>query len=148
MLYVAIQGLMIFLSGDVRISVTYGHESSHQCLYDNNDDVTLTCTVNPLTTLIDWYHDTTNIQYCSNLNGNCRPPGGTTTNPRHTFSSSISNGVFTLSINPVIPGTDAGVYKCEHGSAADSDSVTLDACGKFSLYFKNISLMQVMFRSV
>ena len=135
------------VSGDVRMSVAYEQESSHLCLHDN-DDVTLICTVNPLTTLIDWYHDTTSMQYCSNLNGNCRPPGGTENNPRHIFSSSISNGMFTLRINPVSPGTDAGVYKCEHGSAADSDSVTLDACGKFSLYFKNISLMQVMFRSV
>ena len=118
------------VSGDVQISVSYGQESSRQCLHDN-DDVTLTCTVNPLTTLLNWYHDTTNIQYCSNFNGNCRPPGGTTTNPRYTFSSSISNGMVTLRINPVSPGTDAGVYKCEHGGAADSDSVTLDACGKF-----------------
>ena len=134
------------ISGDVQISVSYGQESSHQCLHDN-DDVTLTCRVNPLTTVIDWYHDTTFMQYCSNLFDKCKLPGGTTY-PRHSFSSSISNGMFALRINPVSPGTDAGIYRCAHGGAADSDSVTLDACGKFPLYFTHISLMQVMFRSV
>ena len=131
------QELNLLISGDVHISVSYGQEPSYQCLHDN-DNVTLTCTVNPLTNIIDWYHNTTFIQYCSNFNGNCRPPGGTTTNPSHIFSSSISNGMFTLRINSVLPGTDAGVYTCKHGGAVDSASVTIVACGKFLLCFTYI----------
>ena len=67
------------------------------------------------------------------------------TYPRYTISSVVSNGEFSLRINPVSPATDAGVYKCEHGGA--SASVTLAACGKSPLYFTRMSLFQVMFRS-
>ena len=133
-------------AGDVQISVTYGQRPSHLCLHDN-DDVTLTCTVNPLTRIVNWLYGTTLMVTCSNLADICIPAVGTTL-PRHNFSVSVSNGQFTLRINPVSPDTDAGVYMCEHGGASDSDSVTLDACGKFPLYLTDMSLIQVMFGSV
>ena len=114
-----------FISGDVQISVLYGQEHSHQCLQDN-DDVILTCTVNPLTDSVAWYHDTTYLITCSNNIDFCVTPGGTT-DPRYT--SSISDREFTLHLNPVSAAIDAGVYKCQHGES-DSDSVTLDACGR------------------
>ena len=132
----------VLISGDVQISVTYGQEPSHQCLHDN-DDVTLTCTVNPLTNVVDWYHDTTYLVSCSNTIDLCLTSDGT--DPRYT--SSISDREFTLRINPVSPSTDAGVYKCEQGFG-DSDSITIYACGKFQLCFTHIFLFQVMFGSV
>ena len=131
------------ISGDVQISVTYGQESSHQCLQDN-DDITLICTVNPLTTMIIWYKETTNIGRC-NTYGFCVHDGDIDT-IKYTFSFT-SPGEFTLRINPVSPANDAGVYTCEHGGASDSASVSLDACGKFTLYFTRMSLFQVKFRS-
>ena len=67
----------------------------------------------------------------SHLDNTCFPYGGADTFPRHTFSSDVSNKQFTLHVDSVIPGTDAGVYVCEHGGYTDSASVTLDACGKF-----------------
>ena len=67
---------------------------------------------------------------CSKVIDRCFAAGGTTTDPRHIFGSVVSNGEFSLRINPVSPDTDAGVYKCEHGGASDSASVILDACGK------------------
>ena len=123
------------ISGDVQISVIYGQEPSHQCLYDN-DDVTLTCTVNPLNTVVGWFHGTTSMVTCSNIVDNVCITVGGTTYPRHIFSSVVSNREFSLRINPVSPGTDAGVYKCEHGGASDSASLTLDACGRFPCIFK------------
>ena len=138
----------VLISGDVQISVTYGQEPSHQCLHDN-DDVTLTCTVNPLTNTVDWYHDTTYLVSCiihtiglGHIPLCFRPDG--TTDPRYT--PSISDRESTLRINPISPGTDAGVYTCKHGG--DSDSITIDACGKFQSCFTHNSLFQVMFRSV
>ena len=117
--------------GDVQISVTYGQGPSHQCLH-NNDDVTLTCTINPLSNVVKWYHDTTKMVTCSNIKDYCVIIGGTSAYPRHNFTSSFANGEFTLRINPVSPGTDAGIYKCEHGGPSDGDSVSIEACGRFS----------------
>ena len=117
------------------MSVTYGQEPSPQCL-QNNDDVTLTCIVNPLTRTVDWFYDKTLMTTCSIQADNmCFRLDGTTVNPRRFFSTSLqSNYVeFTIRINPVSPYTDAGVYKCEH--YGESDSVTLDACGRFPCIF-------------
>ena len=137
----------VLILGDVQISVTYGQEPSHQCLH-NNDDVTLTCTVNPLTTLIIWSHYANDMVTCSSTNDDQCIPAAGTSYTRHLFSSVVSNGEFSLRINPVSPGTDAGVYTCEHGGASDSASVTLTACGKSPLYFTRMSLFQVKFISV
>ena len=96
------------ISGDVQISVTYGQETSHQCLQDN-DDVTLTCTVNPLTTLIIWSHNANDMVTCSNTyDDQCIPATGTSYT-RHFFSSVVSDGEFTLRLKYVFPDTDAGV---------------------------------------
>ena len=104
--------------------------------------------MNPLPITVDWLYETTRLVTCgSNQDNACYPYGGTTT-PRHTFSSVISNRQFTLHINPVSPDTDAGVYTCEPSGGGTSASVTLDACGKLPLYFIQVSLFQVMFRSV
>ena len=115
-------------------------ESNKQTNY-NNDDVPLTCTVNPLESQVKWLNETTNIGRC-NTNGFCVHDGDIDT-MKYTFSFS-SPGGFTLRINPVSPATDAGVYKCEH--EGDSDSVTIDACGKFQSCFKHNSLFQVKYR--
>ena len=134
-------------AGDVQISVTYGKEPSHQCLHVN-DDVTLTCQVNPLENVVEWLHGSTRMVTCSNHRDNtCLPYGGEDTFPRHTFSSDVSNKQFTLHIDSLIPDTDAGVYVCEHGGYTESASVTLDACGKFLWHFTHMSLMQVMYRT-
>ena len=117
------------ISGDVQISVSYGQQPSHQCLHDN-DDVTLTCTVHPLKTVVKLYHTTILMVTCSNAVDVCFIVGGSEAYPRHNFTSSISNGEFILRINPISPDTDAGVYTCEHGGASESASVTLDACGR------------------
>ena len=122
----------VFISGDVQISVTYGHEPSDQCLHDN-DDITVTCTVNPLSNLVDWLYDTTRMVTCSNTKNNQCIYFNGETYPRYTFSSVVSNGEFTLHINPVSPDTDAGVYTCEHGGPSDSASATLAACGRSPL---------------
>ena len=113
--------------GDVQISVTYGQEPSHQCIHDT-DDVTLICTVNSLTNIVLWYHGSSLMATCSNTADICIPSVGTPF-VRHTFSSSVSIGEFTLRINPVSSSTDAGVYKCEHYD--ESSTVSLDACGRF-----------------
>ena len=117
------------ISGDVQISVIYGKEPSYQCLIDNND-ITLTCTVNILENVVKWYHDTTYMGTCSNHINLCIPAGGTTANLRHNFTSSVANGEFTLRINPVSSDNDTGVYKCAHGGLSDSATVTFEACGK------------------
>ena len=119
----------VLISGEVQIIVTYGREPSHQCLHDN-DDVTLTCTVNPVENIVEWLNETTNIGRC-NTNGFCVHDGDIDT-IKYTFSFS-SPGEFRLRKNPISPGTDAGVYKCEHEGV--SASVTLDACGKFPCIF-------------
>ena len=86
--------------------------------------------MNPLSNVVEWLHDATRIAICSNTDNDlCLPYGET--NPRQTYSSLVSNGEFTLRINPVSPDTDAGVYTCEHGGP--SDSATLAACGKSPL---------------
>ena len=115
----------VFISGEVQIRVTYGQKPSHQCLH-NNDDVTLTCTVNPLESQVKWLNETTNIGRCI-ANGICVHDGDIDT-IKYTFSFS-SPGEFRLRINPVSPATDDGVYTCEH--EGDSASITIDACGKF-----------------
>ena len=119
----------VLISGDVQISVIYGQDPSHQCLH-NNDDVTLTCTVNPLNDRVKWLNETTSIGRCSKY-GTCFHDGGIDT-MKYTFSFS-SPGEFRLRINPISPATDAGVYKCEHEGV--SASVTLDACGRFPCIF-------------
>ena len=86
--------------------------------------------MNPLATFIFWSHNANDMVTCSNTNDDqCLPATGTSYT-RHFFSSVVSDGEFTLRINPVSPGTDAGAYTCKHGGLSDSASVTLDACGK------------------
>ena len=63
--------------------------------------------MNPLTNVVDWYHDTTYLVSCSNTIDLCLTSDGT--DPR--YKSSISDREFTLRINPVSPDTDAGTYK-------------------------------------
>ena len=67
---------------------------------------------------------------CSKVIDRCFAAGGTTTDARHIFGSVVSNREFSLRLNTVSPGIDAGIYKCEHGGPSDSASVNLDACGK------------------
>ena len=130
------------VSGEVHISVSYGQEQSYQCLLD--EDVTLTCTVTPLLKVVKWYHGETYLGQCSNQRDLCVPAGGGGTDSNYNFASDVSNKQFTLHINPVSPDTDAGTYKCQH--EGESDSVTLEACGKFLLYFTHIFLLNVMFK--
>ena len=110
--------------------MSYGPEPSHQCLR-YNEDVTLACTVNPLTTVVEWLRDKTLMATCSNHANMCIPAAGSTIDQRLNFSSEVSKREFTLRINPVAPGTDAGTYSCEHG--VDSASMTIAACGRLSL---------------
>ena len=111
----------VLVSGDVQLN-------NDQCLQENGV-VTLTCTVNPLASAVEWRIDSVLTATCSNLADNyCLYPGETT-DPRYTFSSVIANGQFTFKIDPVSINTDVGDYKCIHG--IESKTVVLAICGKF-----------------
>ena len=106
-----------------------------QCL-QKNGAFTLTCTVDPLTTAIEWRIDSFLKATCSNLaDSYCLPPGETTIDPRHHFSSVVANKQFTFKTDPVDTTLDAGEYQCVHG--IESKTVTLAICGKFS-YISNL----------
>ena len=99
-----------------------------QCLQENGA-VTLTCTVNSLTTAIEWRIDSVLKATCSNFADNtCLYPRGIT-DSRYIFSSVVANRQFTFKIDPVSINTDVCDYKCIHG--IESKTVVLAICGKF-----------------
>ena len=111
----------VLVSGNVEVNVD-------KCLQENGA-VTLTCTVNSLTTSVQWRIDSVLKATCSNLaDDTCIYPGGST-DSRYTFSSVVASGQFTFKIEPVNTNTDEGVYKCVHST--ESNNVTLAICGKF-----------------
>ena len=118
--------IWLLFSGDIQISFKdAGTNQDLQCLQDGLS-VKLTCTVNPLSTIVRWSKDGSTQATCLNTANNCGSPGDV--DGRYSFTSDYQTGEFYFTINTVNTTVDKGTYQCKH-STETKDKV-IDACGK------------------